>query len=110
MVVIFFTAGDVGDYGPFNSPSLSVMARLLADEVAIPFGVVIREDRRVEHEEFFTARLTLPPSEGSNVKLGRVEMATVYIEDNDSKKSLWSTFFFVIITVRPSLVSCSSST
>lgn len=81
-----FAAGDNLDYGPFNSPSLSVMARLLANEVAVPFGVVIREDNRVEYEESFTASLSLPPSNGSNVRLGAIYRTTVFIRDNDSKK------------------------
>lgn len=62
------------------------MARLLSDEITIPFGVVIREDNRVENEESFTATLSLPPSDGSNVRLGPVSKTTVFISDNDSKK------------------------
>ncbi len=51
----------------------------------MPFGVVIREDNRVEYEESFTASLSLPPSNGSNVRLGAVSKTTVSIRDNDSK-------------------------
>ena len=79
------TAGDRLDYGPFNSPSLNVMARLLSNEIAIPFGVVIREDNRVEYEESFSAMLSLPPSNGSNIQLGTISKATIFIRDNDSK-------------------------
>ena len=85
LLFFYFAAGDNLDYGPFNSPSLSVMARLLADEVAVPFGVVIREDNRVEYEERFSASLSLPPSNGSNVRLGAMSKTTVFIRDNDSK-------------------------
>ena len=52
----------------------------------MPFGVVVREDNRVEYEESFTASLSLPPSDGSNVRLGAISKTTVFIRDNDSKK------------------------
>ena len=83
---LLHSAGDALDYGPFNSRSLSLMARLLTDEVAVPFGVVIREDKRVENEESFTAQLSLPELDGLNVKLGAITRTTVFIKDNDSKR------------------------
>ena len=79
-----YIAGDQFDYGPFNSPTLSVMARLFPEEVSIPFGVIIREDKRVEYDESFTATLTLPQIDGSNVQLGSMRNTTVIIKDNDS--------------------------
>ena len=97
-IAFVILAGDFFDYGPFNSPSLSVMARLFADEVSIPFGVLIREDGRVEHEEFFTATLTLPPIEGSNVQLGSTRNTTVVIKDNDSTHAIF--IYFIAISVR----------
>lgn len=61
------------------------MARLLSDETETPFGVLIHEDKRVENEETFSVMLSLPPSDGSNVRLAARSVATIFIKDNDSE-------------------------
>ena len=70
-------------------PSSNFTAILPSNETNTLFGITVTDDNLVEGTESFSVSLNLIGSrEGGIVFLGNVTMATVYIEDNDSKLSI----------------------
>ena len=69
--------------------SSNFTAILPSNETNTLFGITVTDDNLVEGTESFSVSLNLIGSrEGGIVFLGNVTMATVYIEDNDSKLSI----------------------
>ena len=82
------------DYGPFPVavPSSTLTAFSPANVTQTLFGIPITDDNLVEGEESFTVTMEIfnerSREEGGIVFLGNVTMATILIEDNDSKQWL----------------------
>ena len=64
---------------------------MLASEIEVDFGIVLHDDNIVERTEDFSVSLLLPgePVLGSNIFLGGVSRAVVYIKDDDGEISSW---------------------
>ncbi len=71
------------DYGSFPEEELRLPVVILADESSFEFGILIREDERVEATESFTVRLIVPDGTPGVQEAEQNTEAVVLIEDND---------------------------